>query len=136
MYLDVKGPCSAPMTKGCLSYVMPVDDGKMGAERIETSEEMLTVASQDSFGAKSTLDVDGKSYEMYRLDAVKGEGNDVESLPFSLKVLLANLLRPEDGADIPSEDLKDIAGRGADAEPSKAVQFPPARTEERRGGEE
>src|SRR3546814_3937872 len=76
MYLDVKRPCSAPMTKGCLSYVMPVDDGKMGAERIETSEEMLTVASQDSFGAKSTLDVDGKSYEMYRLDAVKGERSE------------------------------------------------------------
>ena len=42
------------------------------------------MASQDSFGAKGTLDVDGQSYEIYRLDAVKGEGLDVESLPFSL----------------------------------------------------
>src|SRR3546814_3029806 len=93
----------------------------MGAERIETSEEMLTVASQDSFGAKSTLDVDGKSYEMYRLDAVKGEGIYVESLPFSLKVLLENLLRTEDGADITAEDIKALAGWDADAEPSKEI---------------
>ena len=58
------------------------------------------MASQDSFGAKGTLDVDGQSYEIYRLDAVKGEGLDVESLPFSLKVLLENLLRTEDGENI------------------------------------
>ena len=44
--------------------------------------------SQDSFGAKSTLDVDGKSYEIFRLDKVTGDGVDVDSLPFSLKVLL------------------------------------------------
>ncbi|NYG57820.1 aconitate hydratase [Nocardioides daedukensis] len=85
------------------------------------------MASQDSFGAKSTLDVDGKSYEMYRLDAVKGEGIDVESLPFSLKVLLENLLRTEDGADITAEDIKALAGWDADAEPSKEIQFTPAR---------
>ena len=55
------------------------------------------MSSVDSFGAKSTLDVDGKSYEIYRLDAVTGEGLDVASLPYSLKVLLENLLRCEDG---------------------------------------
>ena len=75
------------------------------------------MASQDSFGAKGTLDVDGKSYEIYRLDAVKGEGLDVESLPFSLKVLLENLLRTEDGADITDEHIKAIAGWDASAEP-------------------
>src|SRR3546814_18001910 len=88
---------------------------------------MLTVASQDSVGAKGTLGVDGKSYVMYRLDAVKGEGIDVESLPFSLKVLLENLLRTEDGADITAEDIKALAGWDADAEPSKEIQFKPAR---------
>ena len=46
------------------------------------------MASQDSFKAKSTLDVDGKSYEIYRLDAVEGDCLDVTSIPFSLKVLL------------------------------------------------
>src|SRR3546814_8228324 len=87
---------------------------------------MLTVASQDSVGAKGTLGVDGKSYVMYRLDAVNGEGIDVESLPFSLKVLLENLLRTEDGADITAEDIKALAGWDADAEPSKEIQFTPS----------
>ncbi|MGY2703835.1 aconitate hydratase [Nocardioides sp. HB32] len=88
---------------------------------------MTAVASQDSFGAKSTLDVDGTSYEIFRLDAVQGEGLDVASLPFSLKVLLENLLRTEDGADITADDIKAIAGWDADAEPSKEIQFTPAR---------
>ena len=85
------------------------------------------MASQDSFGAKSTLDVDGKSYEIFRLDAVAGEGLDVASLPFSLKVLLENLLRTEDGADITADDIKALAGWDADAEPDKEIQFTPAR---------
>ena len=85
------------------------------------------MASQDSFGAKSTLDVDGQSYEIYRLDAVKGEGLDVESLPFSLKVLLENLLRTEDGADITADHIKAIAGWDASAAPDQEIQFTPAR---------
>ena len=92
-----------------------------------TSQETTAVASQDSFGAKSTLDVDGKSYEILRLDAVQGEGLDVASLPFSLKVLLENLLRTEDGADITADDIKALAGWDADAEPDKEIQFTPAR---------
>ncbi|MDI6908567.1 aconitate hydratase [Nocardioides sp.] len=88
---------------------------------------MTAVASQDSFGAKGTLDVDGKSYEIFRLDAVTGEGLDVASLPFSLKVLLENLLRTEDGADITADDIRAIAGWDSDAEPSKEIQFTPAR---------
>lgn len=85
------------------------------------------MASQDSFGAKSTLDVDGTSYEIFRLDAVTGDGLDVASLPFSLKVLLENLLRTEDGADITADDIKALAGWDADAEPDKEIQFTPAR---------
>ncbi len=85
------------------------------------------MASQDSFGAKGTLDVDGKSYEIYRLGAVEGEGLDVESLPFSLKVLLENLLRTEDGADITADHIKAIAGWDASAHPDQEIQFTPAR---------
>ncbi|WP_300643354.1 aconitate hydratase [Nocardioides sp.] len=85
------------------------------------------MASKDSFGAKSTLDVDGTSYEIFRLDAVKGDGLDVDSLPFSLKVLLENLLRTEDGADITAEDIKALAGWDETAEPDKEIQFTPAR---------
>ena len=85
------------------------------------------MASQDSFGAKGTLDVDGQSYEIYRLEAVTGEGLDVDSLPFSLKVLLENLLRTEDGADITADHIKAIAGWDAAADPDQEIQFTPAR---------
>ncbi|WP_110181508.1 aconitate hydratase [Nocardioides solisilvae] len=85
------------------------------------------MASQDSFGAKGTLDVDGKSYEIFRLGAVEGDGLDVDSLPFSLKVLLENLLRTEDGADITADDIRALAGWDADAHPDKEIQFTPAR---------
>ncbi len=85
------------------------------------------MASQDSFGAKSTLSVGERDYEIFRLDAVTGEGIDVASLPFSLKVLLENLLRTEDGADITVDDIKALAGWDADAEPDKEIQFTPAR---------
>ncbi|HEY0887980.1 MAG TPA: aconitate hydratase AcnA [Nocardioides sp.] len=88
---------------------------------------MTALASKDSFGAKSTLDVDGKSYEIFRLDKVVGEGLDVASLPFSLKVLLENLLRTEDGADITADDIKALAGWDETAEPDKEIQFTPAR---------
>ena len=85
------------------------------------------MASQDSFGAKSTLDVNGTSYEIFRLDAVTGEGLDVASLPFSLKVLLENLLRTEDGADITADDIRALAGWDETAQPDKEIQFTPAR---------
>jgi aconitate hydratase len=90
-------------------------------------KEMRLMASQNSFGAKSALDVNGTSYQIYRLDAVTGEGLDVASLPFSLKVLLENLLRTEDGADITADDIRALAGWDETAEPDKEIQFTPAR---------
>ncbi len=85
------------------------------------------MASADSFGAKGTLDVGDTSYQIYRLSAVEGDGLDVDSLPFSLKVLLENLLRTEDGADITADDIRALAGWDADADPDKEIQFTPAR---------
>src|ERR1700712_3607975 len=86
-----------------------------------------SMASTDSFGAKGTLDVDGKSYEIYRLSSVEGDGLDVASLPFSLKVLLENLLRTEDGQDITEDSIRQIAAWDPEAEPDKEIQFTPAR---------
>src|SRR4051795_11857390 len=86
--------------------------------------------SVDSFGAKGTLEVNGSSYEIYRLASVAGEGvpdGAVDSLPYSLKILLENLLRTEDGADITADDIRALAGWDAEAEPSKEIQFTPAR---------
>jgi aconitate hydratase len=88
------------------------------------------MSSVDSFGAKGQLDVDGTSYEIYRLSAVSGEGlpaDAVDSLPYSLKVLLENLLRTEDGANITKDDILALAGWDAEADPSKEIQFTPAR---------
>ena len=85
------------------------------------------MASKDSFGAKDTLEVDGQSYTIYRLDAVTGDGLDVDSLPYSLKVLLENLLRTEDGSNISEDDIRALAGWDADAEPDTEIQFTPSR---------
>ncbi len=85
------------------------------------------MTSQDSFGAKGTLEVGDASYEIYRLSAVVGDGLDVASLPFSLKVLLENLLRTEDGADITADDIRALAGWDETAAPDKEIQFTPAR---------
>ncbi|AXT86782.1 aconitate hydratase [Aeromicrobium sp. A1-2] len=81
----------------------------------------------DSFGSKDSLTVGDSTYDYYRLDAVTGDGLDVSSLPFSLKVLLESLLRTEDGADITKGDIEALAGWDADAQPSKEIQFTPAR---------
>jgi aconitate hydratase len=88
------------------------------------------MASQDSFGAKGALEVGDQRYQIYRLSAVTGDGvpeGAVETLPYSLKVLLENLLRTEDGADITADDIRALAGWDAEAEPDKEIQFTPAR---------
>ncbi len=85
------------------------------------------MASKDSFGSEGVLEVGDRSYQIYRLSAVTGDGVDVASLPYSLKVLLENLLRTEDGADITADDIRALAGWDADAQPDKEIQFTPAR---------
>ncbi len=79
----------------------------------------------DSFGARSTLSVGGNDYEIYRLDAVK-EGH-VDRLPYSLKVLLENLLRHEDGRDVTRDDILALANWDPTAAPSTEISFTPAR---------
>ncbi len=81
------------------------------------------MSSIDSFGARDTLHVGDKAYEFYRLGVVDGS----ERLPFSLKVLLENLLRTEDGANITSDHVLALAGWKPDAEPDTEIQFTPAR---------
>ncbi len=79
----------------------------------------------DSFGARSTLDVGGNQFEIYRLDAVT-EGH-LERLPYSLKILLENLLRHEDGRDVTHDDILALANWDADAQPSTEISFTPSR---------
>lgn len=84
---------------------------------------MSTAASKDSFGARGTLEVGGSRYEIYRLDAVEG----ADRLPFSLKILLENLLRTEDGANTTAEHVRALAGWDPEAEPDTEIQFTPGR---------
>ena len=80
-------------------------------------------ASKDSFGARGTLKVGDASYEVFRLNAVDGAAR----LPYSLKILLENLLRTEDGANITADHVRALASWDAKAEPSTEIQFTPAR---------
>jgi aconitate hydratase len=82
--------------------------------------------SSDSFGARSTLEVSGRDYEVFRLDALQ-ERFDVARLPYSVKVLLENVLRLEDGVSVSADDVEAIAGWDAAAEPSVEIPFQPAR---------
>ena len=79
--------------------------------------------SINSFGARRTLDVDGQSYEIYDIDAVPSSSD----LPYSLKVLLENLLRTEDGANITADQITALGQWDATAQPSHEIQFTPAR---------
>jgi aconitate hydratase len=77
----------------------------------------------NSFDSRGTLTVGDKQYEIYRLDAVQG----AERLPFSLKILLENLLRTEDGANVTADHVRALAGWDPKAEPDTEIQFSPAR---------
>src|SRR3954465_11971872 len=82
-----------------------------------------TAVSQDSFGAKGALEVGNSTYTIFRLGGIEGAAD----LPFSLKVLLENLLRTEDGANITADHIRALAGWDPQAEPDTEIQFTPAR---------
>jgi aconitate hydratase len=84
------------------------------------------VTSLDSFGARSALDVGGETYEIFRLDSL-ADRFDVAKLPYSIKVLLENVLRLEDGEGVTRDAVEAIAGWDAGATPSVEIPFQPAR---------
>nr|WP_233160539.1 aconitate hydratase [Actinophytocola xanthii] len=84
---------------------------------------MTAPTSRDSFGARQSLSVGDTRHEVFRLDAVTGS----ERLPYSLKILLENLLRTEDGANITADHVRALAGWDPSAEPSTEIQFTPGR---------
>src|SRR6187431_3122440 len=80
----------------------------------------------DTFGARSTLTVGGESHEVFRLDALQSR-YDVARLPYTLRILLENVLRREDGETVSATDVEAVARWNASAEPSDEVTFAPAR---------
>ena len=79
--------------------------------------------TENSFGSRAALDAAGEQYQIYRLDAVDGS----DRLPFSLKVLLENLLRNEDGVSVRRDDIEALAKWNPSAEPDREIAFTPSR---------
>ena len=81
---------------------------------------------RNSFSARTTLAAGERRYEIYRLSALAPE-HDLSRLPYSLKILLENLLRHEDGVDVTREDVEALAGWDPEAEPAREIAFTPSR---------
>jgi aconitate hydratase len=87
---------------------------------------VIGMAHPDSFGAKATLEAGGATHEIFRLDALQ-QKYDVARLPYSIKILLENLLRFEDGKTVTAEDVENVAKWVAKDEPSSEIAYTPAR---------
>src|SRR5258707_9075209 len=81
----------------------------------------------DSFHSRSTLKVNRKEYEIYRLGALDDQGISTKHLPFSLRILLENLLRTEDGRNVKKEDVRSMAAWNKNSKPEKEIAFTPSR---------
>jgi len=81
----------------------------------------------DSFRSRSTLKSGGKSYEIYRLDALDKQDISTTHLPFSLRILLENLLRTEDGRNVKADDIRALASWNGKSKPEKEIAFTPSR---------
>jgi aconitate hydratase len=88
---------------------------------------MEPMARMDSFGTRSVLRCDGRSFEIRRLDALEKAGIGVTRLPYSLRILLESLLRYEDGSTVTAQDIEALARWAPAAEPSREIAFTPAR---------
>ena len=83
--------------------------------------------SVNSFNSRSTLKVGKKEYEIYRLDALDKQGISTTHLPFSLRILLENLLRTEDGRNVTKEEVRALANWNSKSKPEKEIAFTPSR---------
>src|SRR5712675_2656127 len=81
----------------------------------------------NSFGSRSTLRVTGHDYEIYRIDALDKQGISTKHLPFSLRILLENLLRTEDGRNVTKEEVRALAAWNKNSKPEKEIAFTPSR---------
>src|SRR5690348_1748724 len=83
--------------------------------------------SVNSFNSRSSLQIGNKQYEIYRLDALDKQGISTRHLPFSLRILLENLLRTEDGRNVRKEDIRALAAWNSQSRPDKEIAFTPSR---------
>src|ERR1700678_2382750 len=83
--------------------------------------------SLDSFNSRSTLEVGDKEYEIYRLDSLDKQGISTKHLPYSLRILLENLLRTEDGRNVTQQEVRALASWNKNSAPDKEIAFTPSR---------
>ena len=83
--------------------------------------------SLNSFNSRSTLNVGNKEYEIYRLDALDQQGISTKHLPYSLRILLENLLRTEDGRNVTKQEVRALAAWNKHSKPDKEIAFTPSR---------
>ncbi len=83
--------------------------------------------STNSFGARATFKAGNKDYELYRIDALDKQGISTKHLPFSLRILLENLLRTEDGRNVTPQEIRALAGWNKNSKPEKEIAFTPSR---------
>src|SRR5439155_18636004 len=123
LYASARGP-------GSRNFLRDTGPPRRG---FDISPEAVTAASfilcgmNDPFGARSTLKVGGRSYEIHRLDAHARAGLPIERLPYSLKILIENLLRTLDGRVVRAEDVEAVARWNPAAEPDREIAFTPSR---------
>src|SRR3984957_4623678 len=103
-----------------------VASARLEVHRPPPQHRLEKTMSENSFGARSTLEAAGREYEIFRLDALQ-QRFDVARLPFSLKVLLENLLRTQGNGSVSGADIEALASWDAKAQPSKEIAFTPAR---------
>ncbi len=108
------------------AWPWPVPTADPGSRRPRPVCLNRGVANPDSFGARSTLEVAGASHEIFRLEALQSRF-DVLRLPYTLRILLENVLRREDGETVTANDVEAVATWDAAAEPAREITFAPAR---------
>src|SRR6202163_3141388 len=83
--------------------------------------------SSNSFGARATFKVGNKEYDLYRIDALDKQGISTRHLPFSLRILLENLLRTEDGRNVTKDEIRALAAWNKSSKSDKEIAFTPSR---------
>src|SRR5262249_60570567 len=113
----------APQKRACRH---PADES-FAPYRWPQHKEGFPMSQVNSFGSQSQLKAGNRTYEIFRLDALEKKGIKLSRLPYSLRILLENLLRQEDGKSVTADDIEFLAKWDPKAEPSSEIAYMPAR---------
>src|SRR5258705_11381534 len=108
------------------SAILPRRTARESGDKTPANPHDLEERMTDPFGARSTLTVGGRRFAIHRLDALERAGLPLARLPYSMKILLENLLRRVDGRVVRSEDVEAVARWNPDAEPDREIAIAPA----------